>query len=384
LSNNSEIDSVTRLIYAISTRRDNHKRLADQRIINSIDSLLLLIQTKKIAFSDRNSSGKVWGRHSILKNISDQFDPVLNELLPVGSFAWCEMRDLGTRLPLKNHMSKDNLQKISDNLRSTCQTIENCYDSEFDNWDKMVQVGESLTAVAEIIDAVREALPIISLQWCDLCFRRVVFGKKYCHVHNSYSLNDTNYRKAKRIRATMDVETIKKWRIYMTERRVFGDSVVLVASPEDSLDSVFHNSRILRINPDDKNLAEKTLQSDWADASAKWKETVSFNYPLISKKLKMQPSEFESWEKYSTYLLTVIQDKDEDSRHPFWILNILDCAEEWFLSEHKFKDGRTSETENEINKLFNDGVTSPVEIAKRIGKSKQYVYRILKNNPWLK
>lgn len=375
-------DRAERLIRLIEIRRQGHECLADKRIISAIDDLILLIKSHKIAIADRNSSGVVWNQKSILQFIGDAFDPLLQEIIPKGSLAFSELTKGGTPLPLIDHLSKANLRRIADNLETAAQALEECFVPEIDDWDTMLMRGESLSVVAEIIDAVREALPPDPPRWCSACFRRARSSREYCIVHSPSHLveNDTSYRKAKRLRDVLPNNVGKAWGNYMIQRRALGESVELISNPEDVPDSFSIHARAFYVIPEVKNLVDKAQQSSWSTISAEWDNLLVSDFQHTSALLKHRPSELNNWNEFATHLLEVLDDRDEDSRHPFWILNILACAEEWIKAEQENQDGRATDTERKVVELFRNGVTDAKEIAVRVSKSKQYIYRILKSN----
>ena len=102
------------------------------------------------------------------------------------------------------------------------------------------------------------------------------------------------------------------------------------------------------------------------------------DFPKIFALIGRGPGEFQDWDEFCTHLLVVLEDLLEESKHPYWLLHIMACAEDWLtLTESKI-DGRKTTTKARILKLFERGVKDPKEIAKLVGTSKQYVYRVLK------
>lgn len=166
----------------------------------------------------------------------------------------------------------------------------------------------------------------------------------------------------------------------MIQRRALGESVELISDPEDVPDSFSIHARAFYVIPEVKNLVDKAQQSPWSTISTEWDNLLVSDFQHTSALLKHRPSEFNNWNEFATHLLEVLDDRYEDSRHPFWILNILACAEEWIKAEQENKDGRTTDTERRVVELFRNGVTDAKEIAVRVSKSKQYIYRILKSN----
>jgi hypothetical protein len=367
------------LVLLLGAIRKNHKR-AVPRIVGAIDTLIHVIDSHEIAIADWNRSGTVFNRQSIIQYIGDVFDPLLEEVIPVGSLAWITLDEGGTPLPLSDHLkSKKNLPRIADNLKSAAQVLEDNYHVKINDWSNIVNRGESLSAVAEILYAIWDALPSDTLQWCSACFRRTHANSKYCGLHTPSHIadNDSIYRYAIKLKKSLPSDVLKAWERYNRERRVLGESFELICNLEDVPISIHFRGKLT--SPELKIMVEKSLQSPWSVAFYEWKHLLS-SLQYASLLINRSPSEFNNWDDFSTYILQVLDDRDEDSRHPLWIFNILLCAEDWLKAERGNLDGRTTDTESRVVDLFRNGITDPKELVKRFSMSKKTIYGILNRN----
>lgn len=366
------------LILLLGAISKNHKRAAPP-IVGAINQLIQFIESHEIAIADWNRSGSVGNRKSILQYIGEVFGPPLDEITPIGSLALITLDRGGTPPPLIDHLkSKKNLPKIAGNLKLAAQIIEDNFNSPSNDWSAMVRTGESLSAVAEILYAIWDTLPSETLQWCSRCFRRAHKNSKYCDLHTpkNIAVHDTAYRHSKKIWRYLPSDVLIAWEEYKAKRTALDESFELICDPEDL--SVSPHSKYF-IAPLIKNMVDRTQQLPWCQASSDW-ECLLVGFHHIQQLLNRKPSEFNNWNDFSTYILGALNDRNEDSRHPFWILNILFCAEDWLKYEQGNLDGRITDTGRVVVDLFQTGVTDPKELAKRVGISKQVIYRILKRN----
>lgn len=383
MSKLSEADRSEKLVQLILIQTETYRASvnADQRLWDGIAGLIELLNTKRIAIADPNSSGHIWSRISLLDYFSDQFDRILVDLIPTDSLVWSEMSRLGTAFPIKSHLYKDSLCSLADNLWVTSKTLFRVYDEKLDDWNSITRVSETLRVVALLIYSIMEILPHDSVEWCELCFRRIPSGGKYCSVHTlAGNKNDTVYRKAKKIRDRIPSEIIVVWGWYKSLRRIRGDARIFTPTPKFVEGQLQKTSSSFTELSQEEKLASCTLEMPWVDIASYWDDLLKNKYKLCHAKLRECAIEHTSWESYARHILKAINDEYETTDNPFWILNIISCGEEWLQAENEFKDRRLTNSEREIVDLFNSGIQNPNEIARKIGVSRQYVHRVIKLN----
>jgi hypothetical protein len=371
----------SRLAKQFESCRQYFQFSVDDKITQAIQDLIDLVKKHEVTIPHRNHSSPVFNRASILEHVCRVFDPALQEIVPVDSHAWNTLSELGTPLPLSSHLnSSKNLLLLANNLKKSVQVLEDSFEPRTDDWEIMVKRGESLIAVAEILDEIRFSLPVISLRWCEACFRRRRQDRKYCGLHTAgqASGKDTANRKSKNLSKALPPATIVSWKIYRSIRRALGDSIELASYPEDIQESFLIHGGLLMVDPSLKTLVDVTLNLPWSWASPRWEYILRQDFPKIFALIGRGPSEFQDWDEFCTHLLVVLEDLLEESKHPYWLLHIMACAEDWLTSTESKIDGRQTTTKARILKLFERGVGDPKEIAKLVGTSKQYVYRVLK------
>src|SRR5690606_30902251 len=118
------------------------------------------------------------------------FDPVLADLMPPGSLAHNLANAIDCFFPLNRSLSKrENCKYVADNLEALSKRIKNFSDYEP---DQERTLRESIHCMRETVDAVRNVLPVETLNWCHYCFRRTAIHSNFCDVH--MPSNDTEYR----------------------------------------------------------------------------------------------------------------------------------------------------------------------------------------------
>jgi len=375
----------SKLIRLITVSRHAHRNLADPSILNVTDELLDLLKAKEICIPERNIHRVVFGRISIIEHICRVFDPLLSGIIPIGTLAWTELAKGSTPLPLSDHLhSKDNLYRFASNLKSAAQVLEEWFHPEVvsdGGWETMKRRGESLSLVAEIFDAIREVIQEVPPMWCGICFRRALVGIDYCGLHSTSKLlkNDTRYRNEKPIRASLSDDVIQQWERYKRTRIYFGESVELVSNPNELDASISVNAKIIIVSPELKKLVDQTLFLHWNKVRDEWESLFEVEFRYASVLLVRRPSEFGEWSLFAGYMLDVFKDTGESTSHPFWILYIIVCADQWLKALHENSD-KMEFTDNQlkIKKIFKSGITNASEIAAKLGLTREYVSSIIK------
>ena len=90
------------------------------------------------------------------------------------------------------------------------------------------------------------------------------------------------------------------------------------------------------------------------------------------------PQSYNSWTEFVQALYAALENKHEHTRHPLWIIYMLAEADVWLKYEAAEKDRRTTDSSESIERLHAAGQTRSTEIAKLIGKSRQYVTKVKK------
>jgi hypothetical protein len=123
-------------------------------------------------------------------------------------------------------------------------------------------------------------------------------------------------------------------------------------------------------------IVEKTLACPWNEVAPFWEIILGANCPTLNRKFR-RPTCFDSWDEFAEHLLEIIEDKFEDTHHPYWLLKILVIAEQWEVFRSNFRDGRTNDTAEKVWKLRDEKMAIQ-KIASAVKISRQQVSNILK------
>ena len=361
-----------RLVELLRSCRDAHSKAAPS-ILATLDELIRQVENEKIAIADSKEKTVFYGQRYLLSSMAELFDPVLANLMPPGSLAHNLANAIDGLFPLSRSLrNRENCKYVADSLEALSKRIKN-----FSNYKPEQEkiLRESIHCIMETVDAVRNVLPIETLNWCQYCFRRTAIHSNFCNVH--MPSNDTEYRTGKRIYSTLSKEVLDHRARYQTARRAIRESVNLVSRTEDIIPAMSKGPSIT-VPEQVAQLTEQTI-SNWALASTVWTKVIEYNFPSLSKIIVADmPCAHSSWKSWTTAIRKACCDESEHTTHPYWILNILACAEDWFAAENIAKDQRKTDTENQIQTLWEAGTKNASEIARQLNVSRQYVARVIR------
>lgn len=83
----------------------------------------------------------------------------------------------------------------------------------------------------------------------------------------------------------------------------------------------------------------------------------------------------KNWWDFCRKIHKALDNRYEDTTSPLSILHLLIEAEDWFVAEQACQDRRVTDNAQRIAELFDAGVSAS-EIARLLGVSRQYVYRL--------
>ena len=360
------------LLGMLRTCKDVHKR-AVPSILEALDELMRQVENEKIAIADSKEQEIFYGKRYILASIATSFDPLLVNLMPSGSSAYCIANSIDGLFPLSRSLSKrENCRSVADNIDQLSRQIKSFSSYEL---DQEIVLRESLHCIRGVLDAVHNVLPTDTLNWCDYCFRRAPINSNYCDIHNPS--NDTDYRMGKRIRNTLSEERLNRRTKYWTARRALGESFNLVSQVEDIAAAISSDPSII-VPEQIKQLSEQTI-SNWASARVTWAHIIEKECPSLLKIISTNmPGAHNSWQSWTSAIRIAYKDELEHTTHPYWILNILGCAEDWFTTESDATDRRKTDIQERIKALWAAGTTNTREIAEQLKISRQYVSRVIK------
>lgn len=349
----------------------------DPHILQGIDIFLSRISNEELAFANKNRSGKVFGRYSVVQNFCDIFDPLLAQLIsqcpPIGD----ELLLNEISLPLANSLySPDACNilafKFSNSAAHFDYIAERCHEQN----NETLRNGESIKVIAEILQIISSIIRTDEICWCKFCFRRAIANYEYCNIH--YSSNepsqDTSNRRGNRVFKLIDHAILEMRERHRIRRRLGGEGIFLM--PDKLPGKVIYPTETwLTMSEDTIAFVEATIKYPWSEVSSDWNRAIYF-FPEISKRFIKPAESFANWNDFVASLFLALQETIETTRHPLWVIYIMKDAEAWFVAERKYSDRRRNDTRDKVTVLSQEGY-SVADIASKLGLNEKHIAQLL-------
>ncbi len=355
---------------------NGEKRYLTTKLKTALEQLIKKVDTTKIARSKKNTSGIVFGRVSISKIISEYWSPVFNEAVPESSYSYWFLQRYGTSMSLSfaDHVQNfDGLNEYADLILRARDAIKI---NAGDNYSELMYQGECLDVTASIIKGVVRAFD--QCCWCNICFRRSAAGRKYCREHKrTEDIGPGVTEKGKSTQKGLTDQTLGLLCLYRLRRNLLKESFHCSLGPESIPSEITINWRSINLSPP-INIFIENFEDDcyWENSKSQWDALFEL-MPFLREKLNNNPSSYSSWKLFLSAFLKSIQDLDEKTMHPLWVLHIVVIAERWFEVDSKNVDRRRTNTAVSIKELLNKGMKQ-TEIAKQLGITPAAVSKSIK------
>ncbi|WP_020182650.1 hypothetical protein [Methylotenera sp. 1P/1] len=137
------------------------------------------------------------------------------------------------------------------------------------------------------------------------------------------------------------------------------------------------NVNLYTHNEELKIFIDATINNDWKLVTNYWELFFEKDLPNINKILSKKASNCKSWDDFVSSVRKDLQENVENCNHPFWFINELLVAENWFGYEiEKNKNLRKME----VIEFLNAGLSVKQIMQKTsFKKSRIYEIKILKN-----
>lgn len=357
---------------------DDHRAETDKRVLNAIVNLARYSEAKQIALKGSARKSRTHGRKPFLTVVAEYIDPALQEAIQPVSLAF---RALGERglLPLGNRLtSPAQYPRVISDLDHVVEELEQALDQPTYDYDDIQRAAESISLIAAVLSVIHKSIVSEEPRWCQTCFRRAEPDSNYCGAHLPMDKgSDSQYRKSLRLKPLLSEKVKKYWAAYRMERRLFGSPINYVSDILTSKPVATSSLAGLQIAPEILAIVKATTQMSWQQVSESWELLISEAFPQTFSAMDTRPKQCQDWNECANEIRFAHQDFMEDSSEPYWILCMMICAEDWLELEAKLGDGRLTETKSRIFSLFDSGVSSHAEIARLVGKSRQYVSKVI-------
>jgi hypothetical protein len=336
----------------------------------------------------KRKNQKSFKRKNLANIFCDHLEPVLSQST-ASSYMQLILAKAGL-WPLRDGLLKP--ESLGDKL-ITFKNAITVYDQILSFEDSKAQ-GLNLKITLESLQLLWEVLSIannaknfkplqkqssqLGLYWCKCCFRRRDKSLMYCRIHSSQ--DDTEQGRAERIRKRLPSDAQKMFRRYETMRKLLGNNPFFLEA-NDGIGEADNQNAYLIDNQEEFHFFRQTLTEEWLISKNTWIDAIESQLPCVTAVIAhTHYKEADSWPRFVAALFQGLQEKHEAVNHPFWVKQILEIAENWLFYEERYGDGRKTETKQQIQELHGQG-KSVNEIKVIVGKSKAYIYRIIKEIP---
>lgn len=385
---------------ALTEVRERHPE-ARSSVLAAIQTLEAELVPQRVHFAKAFEQTSSWRVPSVLNRVSAVLDPVLAELLPIDQLSGWETRNGDAILPLATHLQHHSeCDALGKALRRFHADLDHDLEHGFvDESPTLMSLGEGLHALADVLEQVGKAWTDTENRQCGCCFRQASRNSKYCNEHRS-GTTDTIYRQGQRIRGSLDTDPELRWiRRQAIRQAMTGPSLRLVSGGPAWTDG---DGRHTETAAAIEALILATELRDWATVQPFWTTYIEQACPEVAKRfnsllkrrhtaMQKQRScelpdpkqeqlhqQLPSFGAFCGALHEALENRHEDTSTPVRILYLLDSAEAWFAAEQADQGRCNTDTIGRIQALHAQGVAAAL-IAQKLAVSRQYVYRILKN-----
>lgn len=280
----------------------------------------------------------------------------------------------------------DHLQDV-ETCKSFCKDIQLCINKLEDKFESVTSSSDDVwRACLEALDAIRESLqhtvgcwPKTIPRWCKCCFRRVAPGFWYCREHYPSSddpAKSKTYRRGEQVRLGLGIRILNVFR-HRSLRRAVPEPVELLCSGDvQPLGMPKHG--VLVPSTVKEFLKSTVCPAAWGRAAPIWDEFLKQSCSILLKQTNCRlASDYTTWPDFVCGLQAALQNRDEKTSEPIWILLMVMDAEDWFRAEAACIDLRCTGIAKEILAMHQVGQLKQSEIAAQLSVSRQFVSRVL-------
>ena len=360
---------------------------ADEQLHGAVKIFCIKLQTENISHASKNTSGKVWGASPLLILFCEVFDPILIKIFQKNSYTNQRLLKYKVTLPLVTHLeNRESGKAVAEQIGLAIIDLESLISfgatSELSSINlnhsgqlEILQDMENLELIARLLLAMHLELDLgARIKWCDICFRLTSGRKRYCEPHSSK--NDTKYRKALSIKANIPFDIQERFLRLHSKRQALGNRFTLVFETSDIPDKVTPDTQVMYVDEIVRDLVQHTISKKWAMVSKNW-DMILDTVPHVKKRIKTLPSSNQSWIQFTGSVFSILDNKYENTIHPYWFLQMLAEAEIWF----QFEDGLEQEIEtikkDEILIMISQGLRNR-DIVNKLNVANSYVSELRK------
>ena len=373
------------LIAVFQSLKDGYET-TDIFLRNGIDDFCQILKNENISHSSINSSGKVWGAKSLIICFCEIFDSILIVIFPINSYAYRHLLKHKISIPLLKHLQhKEQIKHVANSIDQVIFELESLipigtYNTQYasakpSDWAKIQKDTENLQLISRLLAAIHSQLGFkYELKWCAVCFRMANTANDYCQIHSSK--NDTAYRKAVKVRKLIPPDLLVKFDRQNSKRKGLGEIFTIAAYPEEITAQIKPDTLVIYVDGEIKALVENTLNLEWSIVSKSWDQILETT-PCVSNQYEKKATELINWQQFVSYTKTVLDNHNDDTLHPYWILMMLAEAELWLSFEEQLVQKKGSPKKDEVINLLAKGKRNR-DIVNQLKVTNSYVSELRK------
>lgn len=348
-------NAVNRLAEALISYSDSHDEMK-----NAVTKLINEIRYGKVIDAKNNpKSLYVFGKVSTGGLVARMLDPALLKIFPKGSLVNAFLKKGKFELPLHEHLSWWHHYR---DLASLLKIIGDKYGIQGSTRDNPAEYKMSCATIGLLLEVVNTlgafGKPQVNVKWCKFCFRHTSCAEHETTTNfDTYDRDYDNYNLGRKNAKMLNEDVRNRWELQRSERRLQGEDFKLDRTEKD----------------DPYHLAYITQSKPWDFALPMWEKLLTERYPIVSEMLDLKVESKENWKVFAEDIKAKLSNRDETTKHPLWIMYMLDQAEDWFFVEKN--QGKS--TLDKILEIYPSKTTNKSEVARLLNISRMTVDRAL-------
>lgn len=364
---------------------------ANEFIKDSVKDFACEIIQKPLTFTAQPhfENQVIYGRTQALKLFCDFLEPAIDRCYPKNSDGYLILQHAHLWPFRQQLLCGEGLEKKVHRLCLILRDEEMSFEAYRIDRSKNSFYNRTLLNTIESLSLVAAQLTILlshistsndQMRWCELCFRRADNTSKFCPAHNSKT-NNTNYSRAVRVQNCLESGAKNKIRNYQQLRGTLGDAPCFLFSDPAAIDNIVNQGhRGFFLKNDEIEFYLQTWFGNWTIYRRIWIDGIEKDLPSLAGQLRLARqcyTQSSSWEQFVSAIFDAIDEHIETSTHPYWVLQIMILANQWFAAENQNSDKRVTGKKAKILQLAAENLPQR-EIAQQVGVGPSYVSRVLK------
>lgn len=369
-----------KLIALFQSLKDSYET-TDILLRSGIDGFCQILQNEHVIYSYKNTGGTIWGAKSLVVCFCEIFDPILIKIFPINSYASRYLQNQQISFPLLKYLQyKEKIKDVANSIDQVIIELESLIpftnkhlqhaSVPLSDWVNIQKDAENLQLLSRLLDTINSQIGIKrGMKWCSICFRMANTASDYCQIHGSK--DDTAYRKALHVRKLIPFDLLEKFYRQNSKREALGDSFTIAAYSDELPAQVKPDTLLIYADKVIKDLVEDTQNLEWSAVSKNW-DSILETVPHVSMRCERKATDFISWSQFVNYIKKALENHNDNTLHPYWIIMMLTEAENWLSFEEELAQKKVSPKKDQVIKLLAEGMRN-CDIVNQLKVTNSYV-----------